>query len=391
MLSPDQPQPAPRPDQQEPLDFTNPKTGILYNSVGATSQSVLDKIEADVSTRRLHRLQHPQAEATAPVIPAPPIPATFDEKYMRSMHAYLFQDVYPWAGETRADRAFQGIKKGEHQGYYQTYAHYGQISPNLDALSKQLAQENNLKGLDREQFAKRAAYYMDHYNHVHSFREGNGRSVQAAFYELGRQAGYKLNLTPEFREFNPARDTALVAASANPRNNIGRLESLLLRQVEPLRGKEAAEARDPKHARPLSEPTPEVAKIEALRELKASSQAINIRLNEVRDPRKYDGFFFNLQYHIMRAPENIDRYARALHNHAKEAATSPAKFNNGQTQLDRYTKAIDRTVQLYRGQDQQQQVSPAVQKQEQKGEKANPVPETGVEKAPEPKRRGPKM
>jgi hypothetical protein len=309
---------------------------------------------------------------------------------MRSMHAYLFQDVYPWAGETRADREFQGVKKAEHQGYYQTYAHYNQISPNLDAVSKQLAQENNLKGLDREQFVKRAAYYMDHYNHIHSFREGNGRTVQAAFFELGRQAGYKLNLTPELREFNPARDTALVAASINPHNNLGRLESLLLRQVEPLRGKEAAEARNPVHARPLSEPTPEVAKIEALRELKASSQAINIRLNEVRDPRKYDGFFFNLQYHSMRAPENIGRYVKALHNHAQEAATAPAKSSNGQAQLDRYTMAIDRTVQAYQGQGQQQQVSAPAQK-EQVGEKTNPGPEVNIEKAPEPKHRGPKM
>lgn len=389
MLSPDQSQPAPRPDQQEPLDFTNPKTGLLYNSVGATSQTSLDLIEADLSTRRLHRLQHPQAQATAPAIPAPPVPAAFDEKYLRAMHGYLFQDVYPWAGETRADREFQGMKKASYQGYYQTYAHYQQISPDLAAVSKQLAQENNLKGLDKEQFVKRAAYYMDHYNHVHTFREGNGRTVQAAFFELGRQAGYKLNLTPELREFNPARDTAIVAASTNPRNNIGRLEGLLMRQVEPLRGKEAAEARNPVHARPLSEPTPEVARIEALRELKASSQAINIRLNEVRPAKHYDNFFFNLQYHIMRAPENVGRYARALHNHAREAATSPAKVSNGQAQLDRYTSAIDRSVQLYKGQAQQQASAPA--QKEQMGEKSSLVPEASIEKAPEPKRRGLKM
>jgi cell filamentation protein len=367
---------------------------LLYNSVGAESKDSLNRAEAVYFTQRLHQLQHPAAKVAPekrlePKIPAPTIPAVFDEKYLRHMHSYLFQDVYPWAGETRADRNFQGLKKAQHAGYYQTYAHYRQISPNLDAISKQLAQENNLKGLDREQFAKRAAYYMDHYNHVHAFREGNGRTVQAAFFELGRQAGYKLNLTPELREFNPARDTAIVGASANPRNNIGQLESLLLRQVEPLRGKEAAEARNPINARPLSEPTPEVARIEALRELKASSQAINIRLNEVRDPRKYDNFFFNLQYHIMRAPENIGRYAKALHNHATEAATSPGKISNGQTQLDRYTRAIDQTVQLYKGQGQQQVSTPTVK--EQKGEKANPVPEVGIEKAPEPKQRGLKM
>nr|GFC15855.1 hypothetical protein [Tanacetum cinerariifolium] len=171
------------------------------------------------------------------------------------MHSFLFQDVYPWAGETRADRNFQGQKRGDREGYFMSYAHYRQISPDLAAVSAQLSQENNLKGLDKDRFVKRAAYYMDHFNHIHAFREGNGRTVQAIFFELGRQAGYKLDLTPEFREFNPARDTALIAESSNPRNNIGRLEALLARLVKPRAGKEAELARDPSQARPLAEPT----------------------------------------------------------------------------------------------------------------------------------------
>lgn len=143
---------------EPPLDFTNPADGLLYNTVGATSQSHLDRREHDLSIGRFTELRFPKSNAPAPAVPAPPTPAVFDEQYARHMHSFLFQDVYPWAGETRADRNFQGQKKGDREGYLMSYAHYRQISPDLAAVSVQLSQENNLKGLDKDQFVKRAAY-----------------------------------------------------------------------------------------------------------------------------------------------------------------------------------------------------------------------------------------
>lgn len=337
--------------EQPPLDFANPADGLLYNTVGATSQSHLDRREHDLSIGRLTEFRFPKSNAPAPDVPAPSTPAVFNEQYARQMHSYLFQDVYPWAGETRVDRHFQGQKKGDREGYLMSYAHYRQISPDLAAVSAQLSQENNLKGLDQDQFVKRAAYYLDHYNHIHAFREGNGRTVQALFFELGKQAGYKVDLTPEFREFNPARDAALIAESSNPRNNMGRLEGLLARLVKPRAGKEAELARHPSQARPLAEPTPAVARIEALRELKASSQAVNIRLNELRQTKEGDpmhnALFLNLQRHVTPKPEALAQLAPALHRQVEEAAQAPAKVGNGQPQLDRFSRAIDRSASLF--------------------------------------------
>lgn len=380
--------------EQPPLDFTNPADGLLYNIVGATSQSHLDRQEHDLSIGRLTEFRFPKSNAPAPDVPAPPTPAVFNEQYARQMHSYLFQDVYPWAGETRADRNFQGQKKGEREGFLMSYAHYRQISPDLAVVSAQLSQENNLKGLDKDQFVKRAAYYMDHFNHIHAFREGNGRTVQAMFFELGKQAGYKLDLTPEFREFNPARDTALIAESANPRNNIGRLEALLARLVKPRAGKDAELARHPSQARPLAEPTPAVVRIEALRELKASSQAVNIRLNELRQTKEGDpthnALFMNLQRHVTSKPEALAQLAPALHRQVEDAAQAPAKFGNGQAQLDRFSRSIDQAALLYAGQAQQLTVTPPTPKEEPKG-KITPTAEVQKQKAPEPKRRGPRL
>jgi cell filamentation protein len=48
--------------------------------------------------------------------------------------------------------------------------------------------ENNLRGLNKQQFPQRAAYYFDQYNHTYAFREGNGRPAQGIMAVLGRQA-----------------------------------------------------------------------------------------------------------------------------------------------------------------------------------------------------------
>lgn len=176
--------------------FTNPADGLLYNNVRATSERQLDRLEADLSIKRLLFVRaqvglagpRPPVESIAgPAYAIPPTPLRFDEQYLRAMHRYLFQDVYPWAGETRQDRAFQGYKPADNvqPDHLMTYANHRCISSDMEALASQLAAENNLKGLAKPQFVERAAYYLDQFNHVHPFREGNGRTMQAVLLQLG--------------------------------------------------------------------------------------------------------------------------------------------------------------------------------------------------------------
>ena len=88
--------------------FVNPADGLLYNNVRATSEVQLDRLEADLSIKRLMLVRAQVGLATprpanepvvGPAYPIPPTPQRFDEQYLRAMHRYLFQDVYPWAGD----------------------------------------------------------------------------------------------------------------------------------------------------------------------------------------------------------------------------------------------------------------------------------------------------
>jgi cell filamentation protein len=57
---------------------------------------------------------------------------------------------------------------------------------------RQLAGEQHLCGLQREQFVDRLAHYYAELNAVHPFREGNGRAQRAFLRQLALDAGHTL-------------------------------------------------------------------------------------------------------------------------------------------------------------------------------------------------------
>lgn len=218
--------------------FTNPADGLLYNNVRAASEKELDRMEADMSMKRMMLVRAQVGlpgprQAGEPVIgPAyaiPPIPVHFNEQHLRAMHHYLFQDVYPWASETRQDREFQGCKPALNvqADHMMTYANHRRIGHDANAITAQFTAENNLKGLFKAQFVDRAAYYLDHLNHVHLLREGNGRTMHFLMMQLGHQVGYRVDFEKVRKDFNLARDTGVVGVSANTAENCTRLRYLL--------------------------------------------------------------------------------------------------------------------------------------------------------------------
>ncbi|GAA4363898.1 hypothetical protein GCM10023185_32950 [Hymenobacter saemangeumensis] len=251
-------------------NFTDPHTGVFYNKLGITDAQELEQATKDASLRRLQELAAgygPQGD-------------TFDAQRLRAVHQHLFQDTFEWAGQTRREAGFQGIKAADLPGIERPmhFAPFERIDERLNALGEQLKQENNLKGLPTpEAFAERAAYYFDHYNHVHAFREGNGRTLQATFAEIAYQAGYQVDFNREHEKLNPARDQGIVGlhGAGHKDRDLQALRELFARNTTPLPGPEAEAARHPSQARPLAAgPTPAVRQIEQLRELVAAAPAM---------------------------------------------------------------------------------------------------------------------
>lgn len=250
-------------------DRFSDENGVRINRLGITDPQQLAQAETDSSLLRLQRLNLQGG------IPG----GRYDHAHLKQVHQKLFEGVYQWAGETRADREFQGHKPTYVTGFKETmtYAPYKEIEQRLNAIGAQLGQENYLKGLSEEKFAERAAYYLDQYNHTHAFRDGNGRTLQATFVQLGQEAGYQVDFARiDPATLNRARDLAIVRPHApeEAAKNLQALKAMFEQVISPAPGLEAERRRDPSQARPLAALSPEMKAIDARRELEVTGYRV---------------------------------------------------------------------------------------------------------------------
>ena len=106
-----------------------PGTAVLKNLLGVSSEATLSQLEADLTRDRIQQL------ALAPVA------GRFDLAHLKKIHAYIFQDVYAWAGEPRTI----SISKGASMFCLPQHLEFA-----AEDIFGKLARENHLKGLSRE-------------------------------------------------------------------------------------------------------------------------------------------------------------------------------------------------------------------------------------------------
>ena len=98
----------------------------------------------------------------------------FDIYHFLSIHKFLFEDIYPFAGKIRSE----DIAKGSFR-----FAKWEYIEDQLRELLDKLAKDN-FKNLSKEDMPKKLAYYMSELNVLHPFREGNGRTIREFIRQL---------------------------------------------------------------------------------------------------------------------------------------------------------------------------------------------------------------
>lgn len=153
--------------------YCYPDSDVLINKLGLTDEASLDAAEVELTQARIEQFE-----------------PDFDNislSSLRGIHRYLFQDIYEWAGELRT----VDISKGSTR-----FANVSRVEPEADKLFRQLAQENYLVDLPREQFVARLAHYYCELNVIHPFRDGNGRTQRLLFEVISINAGYLLHWEP---------------------------------------------------------------------------------------------------------------------------------------------------------------------------------------------------
>jgi cell filamentation protein len=151
---------------------SEPGNNCPRNLFGITDYSKLQPIETIFTLKRSAQLS------------SLGITGAFDSTHLRSIHRYLFQDVFPWAGEFRA----VNISKGD-----STFGPATHIASALTETLAKLKAESLLINLTPQAFAARAAFYLGEINAIHPFREGNGRAQREFIRQLALHAGHPLS------------------------------------------------------------------------------------------------------------------------------------------------------------------------------------------------------
>ncbi|MEM7620003.1 MAG: Fic family protein [Pseudomonadota bacterium] len=150
--------------------YVYPDTTILRNNFGIYDSNKLEELERLCIARRIKQ-----------EIPN----GSFDLPHLQTIHKHLFQDIYPWAGELRQ----VPLNKGGNQ-----FMPPNRLEIAMHDIHTRLEEQKFLKALSKEKFSNETGIIIGDINHVHPFREGNGRTQLCYLKLLAKQAGHEIEL-----------------------------------------------------------------------------------------------------------------------------------------------------------------------------------------------------
>lgn len=189
---------------QDPYCY--PDSRVLKNKLGIRDFDELHSIERDLANLRAIELLES------------PITGQFDFVHLQKIHAYLFQDIYDWAGKIRT----VDIAKGN------PFCRHFNIKTESKRIFGELKAEKYLDNLSTGDFCARLAYYFGEINALHPFREGNGRAEREFIRQLAYQNNYLLNYS------NITKNEMVAASIASYELSYAQMEKLLLKCLRPI-------------------------------------------------------------------------------------------------------------------------------------------------------------
>lgn len=229
-------------DLENPTDpYIDPETGILRNRVGARTQAELDEAEADLGFARLNRYLETR-----------PVRGTGDLEELRGIHRYLLEDVYDWAGEIRVVDLRKNIPGAD------PFMPVSLIQRGAGFVAEELRADRMLAGMSRDRFVDRLAHHYDQVNHLHPFREGNGRTQRVFWSRVAIDAGWQL----DWRSVTGQVNDEACRIAAGPDRNLNPLRKMFDEITSPAdidarTDKARLGLQAARHAFPSSHPAPE--------------------------------------------------------------------------------------------------------------------------------------
>jgi cell filamentation protein len=175
-----------------------PGTTLLRNNFGAETHAMLADLEFVSTAGRIANWHRRLAEGDVGV----------GDLDVRSIHKQLFGDVYTWAGSYRITE----LRLGDDVFARQSAVH--QMVDRLEETARALAAD----GADHHTaLAEQLARLYADYNHIHPFREGNGRTGTLLLHVVATLRGRRLDLRTFSRDdwYAASRDSMPISRRDN--------------------------------------------------------------------------------------------------------------------------------------------------------------------------------
>lgn len=154
--------------------YIDSETGVLKNLAGLTNSEDLDFFESITVSKRLNELYEKPVKIMG-------------VKSLFTIHYYLFQDVYSWAGQKRVVEISKEGKEFVPTPFFDNVLGF------IDSLIEEYRQMSKKQ---KRIIAKQLALILDSVNYLHLFREGNGRTQREFIRLLALEKDFILNLNP---------------------------------------------------------------------------------------------------------------------------------------------------------------------------------------------------
>ncbi len=137
-------------------------TSVLINKFGIRDENQLNALEQSITSVLIAK-----ASMDIPF-------ENVDFEFYKSLHKYVFSDIYEWAGEIRSVNI---SKKGTN------FCPTEKIEENGLRIFNNLYKSNFLKDFEGDEFTDKFVELYCELNYLHPFREGNGR-IQRLFLSM---------------------------------------------------------------------------------------------------------------------------------------------------------------------------------------------------------------
>ena len=186
--------------------------GDLRNLLGAKSSEDLRDIEPQIVFANELEL-----ESVA-------IPRTNDLAELLLIHKQLFKGVYDWAGKIR----IVDIKKNADNAEF--FLLFSKIQDAARYVFRELAEDNYMTNLPKDDFVKRLAYHYDQLNYIHPFREGNGRAQRVFWSRVAKDADYEIDWSLIVGDEND--EACRLAAEESDRSKLETMFTRIIKDIQ---------------------------------------------------------------------------------------------------------------------------------------------------------------